>query len=295
MTLVPAASIAGTVVLARGGAPVPFALVSLRAAGEGLRDVQADDRGHFDIANVAPGSYAIEARGQGARSQHPVDVAAFASAKASVTVPIDARARVHGHIVSPSRPVARKGIRLGFASTSEWGTSVRTGDDGSFTIDDAPIGNVLVTIDDHDVEAPRTLRVLEGGIADVTVHVAAKAQALVTVTRQGAPVTDATVFLRGPNGSDSKATNAAGIATFRGLAESTYRVFAEHDNDFAVIDRVEVSRDAPVKISLELTPGCQVAGRVVDEHGQPVDGARVSFALVSETVDGGASAISGPP
>jgi Carboxypeptidase regulatory-like domain len=293
VTLVPAASIVGTVVFTRGGAAAPFALVSVRASGESIRDVQADGEGHFEIPNVAPGSYAVEARTSGARSQHPVTVAAFASAKASVTVPIDTRARVHGRVVSAAGPIARNGINLGFSATFEWGTAVRTGEDGSFTIEDAPIGNVFVKVDDHDVEAPKTLRVPEGGLADVTVRVLPRAQVLVTVTRQGAPVSDATVFLRGTNASDTKSTNAAGIATFRGLGETTYRVFTEHENDFAVLERVDVSRDIPTKITLELTAGRQIAGKVVDEQGRPVDGARVSFALASTTEDGGASAITG--
>ena len=294
VTLIPAASVAGSVVLVRGGAAVPHALVSLRLSGESIRDVQADEEGHFEIANVGPGSYAIEARSVGARSQHPVDVAVFASAKANVTVPIDTRARVHGHIVSPAGPVARNAVNLGFNATSEWGTAVRTGDDGAFTIEDAPIGNLLVKVDDHDVEAPKTLRVPEGGLADVTIRVATRGQLLVTVTRQGSPVSDATVFLRGAVASDTKFTNAAGVATFRGLGEPTYRVFTEHENDFAVMERVPVDRDTPAKVSLELTAGRQIAGRVVDEQGRPVDGARVSFALVSSPKDSGASAISGP-
>ena len=171
---------------------------------------------------------------------------------------------------------------------------MRTGDDGAFTIDDAPIGNLLVKVDDHDVEGPKTLRVPEGGLADVTIHVATRGQLLVTVMRQGTPVSDATVFLRGTLASDTKLTNAAGVATFRGLGEPTYRVFTEHDNDFAVAERVAVDRAKPANVSLELTAGRQIAGRVVDEQGRAVDGARVSFALASSPEDSGASAISGP-
>lgn len=296
VTLTPAAAVAGTVVLVHGGEPVPFALVSLRASGESVRDVQADEAGRFEVVGVSPGSYAVEARARGAKSKHPVDVAAFASSRAEVAVPIDARARVHGRIVSREGPVARQGVNLGFSATSEWGTSVRTAEDGSFTIDDAPIGNVLVKVDECEVESPKTLTVPEHGVGDVTVRVAPKAQLLVTVMRSGEPVSDATVFLRGAVASDTKTTNATGIATFKGLAESTYRIVTEHESDFAVRENVHVAPDsqgAATKISLELTAGRQVAGRVVDEQGRPLDGARVSFAMVGSTEDGGASAVTG--
>lgn len=289
-TLMPEASLAGSVVTEGDGAAVPFALVTVRSGGETARAVQADGDGRFVVARIAPGTYAVEARGPGAKSKHPVDVGVFASSRAEVTVPLEARARVRGRVVSREGPVAGATVAFGFSATFEWATSVRTEADGAFVVDDAPVGSVLVKIDDWEVEAPKTLRVASAGLDDVTIQVARKGEIVVAVTRRGAPVADAAVSVRSANASTSRTTNAAGEATFRGLADGPARVLAEDDGDFAVQENVQIARDTPARIALELTQGRTVAGRVVDEQGRAVDGARVAFVPASSTADIGASA-----
>ncbi|MBX3191841.1 MAG: carboxypeptidase regulatory-like domain-containing protein, partial [Labilithrix sp.] len=293
VTLVPAAGLEGRVVSAASGSSIPFALVTVRASGGAVADVQADDAGAFDIARISPGAYTVEARAPGSKSHHPVDVAVFASSKANVTVPLDARVAVRGRVVSKDGPVAGATVNVGYSSTFEWATAVRSNQAGEIAIDDAPVGNLVVNVDDHEVEAPKTLSVPETGVEGVTIQVAAKGEVEIAVTRKGAPVSDAIVHLRGTLSSDTRPTSGSGVARFRGLADGTYRVVAEHDDDFAVAERLEVSRAQPVKTSLELTEGRQVAGRVIDERGDPVDGARVTFTMASSTAEGGASATSG--
>jgi protocatechuate 3,4-dioxygenase beta subunit len=293
VALMPRASIVGIVVTSARPVPVPWALVSMRMGGELVRRLRADERGRFELSGIAPGSYMMEARSVGARSHHPIEVSVFASSSAHVSVPVDARVRVSGRIVRRDGPVARAALSLGFAGTFERATTVHTADDGSFVVDDAPPGDVLVTVDDHDVEDPKTLAVAETGLAGVTIRVAARGELRVHVTRQGAPVRDATVALRGPNAPSSKLTTSAGVASFRGLADATYRVIVEHETDFAVLESVRVDRSVPSDVALELTTGRQVTGRVVDERGRAVDGARVSFVSMTSAEDIGAAVVTG--
>jgi hypothetical protein len=288
VTLMPEASLEGNVVGPSGA--VPWAIVSLRASGDLVRDVRADGEGRFSMPRLAPGVYAIEARGPGAKSKAPVEVSVLASSRASVTVAVESRREVRGHVVSAGGPVARASINVGFSATFEWGTAVRTADDGAFAIDDAPAGNLLVKVDDYEVESPRTLLVPDQGVPSVTVRVASKGELAVTVTRRGKPVSNAMVSVRGALASDTRTSNAEGVATFKGLSDPTVRVLAEHENDFAVAERVPIARDTANATALDLAAGRQVEGRVVDERGDPVDGARVSFTNATSTEDLGASA-----
>ncbi len=294
VVLMPEASIVGTTVAAGAGAPIPWALVTVRTSGELVRELQADEHGAFTVARIAPGSYTVEARAPGAKSHHPVDVGVFASARATVTVPLDARVRVAGKVVSASGPVTRTSINVGFSATFEWATAVRTNDAGEFVLDDAPVGNLFVKVDPYEVESPRTVRVGDDGLRDLVVRVIAKAEIEVTVRSDGVPVRDATVYLRGAASSDTRTTSALGVAKFRGLEGGDYRVHAEHEDHFVVQEHVQVAPNGKaLPLVLDLAAARQVLGRVVDDHGDPVDGARVSFTLASSTEDGGASATTG--
>lgn len=294
VVLMPEASISGTTVAAAANVPIPWALVTVRTNGELVRELQSDEHGAFTVERIAPGSYTVEARARGAKSHHPVDVGVFASARASVTVPLDARVRVAGKVVSDAGPVTRTSINVGFSSTFEWATAVRTNDAGEFVLDDAPIGNLFVKVDPYEVESPRTVRVGEEGVSDLVVHVVAKSEIEVTVRGDGVPLRDATVYLRGTASSDTKTTSALGVAKFRGLEGGEYRVYAEHEDQFVVQEHVQIAPKSKVlPLVLELAAARQVQGRVVDDKGVPVDGARVAFTMTSSTEDGGASAITG--
>lgn len=294
VTLVPAASLHGNVVAEDGATAVPFALVGLRASGELVREVESDAEGRFAMGRIAAGVYGVEARAPGAKTKAPVEVAVFASGRATVTVPLERRARVRGQVVAAGKPVPRAVVNLGFAGTYEHATAVRTDDAGAFAVDDVPIGNVLVRVDEWEVEAPKTLRVPERGLDGVTLEVSEKGTLDVTVTRAGKPVADATVFLRGAAASDTKLTNAAGVAAFKGVSDGEARVVAEQGIDFAVAEHVQIARNRPKAIDLDLGAGRQIAGRVIDERGAPVDGARIVFTPMGSAEDLGASAVSGP-
>ncbi len=292
VVLMPEASLEGTAVLASTRAPAPYARVSARQEADGAVEVSADEHGRFVFPSLAPGPYRVEARTANAKSKAPAEVRVFASGRASVVVPLDARATVRGRLMSDEGPVSGAAVNLGFHATYERATAARTDADGSFVLRDVPVGNVLVDVPDWEVRSPRTLQVSEEGRSDVTVQVASRGTLAVTVLRAGAKVPEATVSLRGTSASATRTSNAGGVATFRGLAPGIYRLVAEQGSDFAITESVQVTR-APSEATLELDRGRTVRGRVVDEEGAPVDGARIAFTRAGTAEDAGATAASG--
>jgi hypothetical protein len=196
---------------------------------------------------------------------------------------LDPRAVVEGRVVSRDGPVADIAIHVGFWSTPWWG-SARTRDDGSFSIEHAPVGLTLARVDGHAVLSPKTLRVPEEGLSGILVEVEAQAQLRVTVLKDRVPVPGATVLIRSTLAGQTGRTEPDGVATFKGVAESTYQVTAEHEHDFAVRDGVRVAKGKVVDVTVELRPGRDLAGKVIDEQGGAVDGALVAFGLsIGET------------
>jgi hypothetical protein len=68
-------------------------------------------------------------------------------------------------------------VNFGFWTAVEWGSGATTRDDGSFSIDDVPVGPVLVRVDDCGIENPKTLRIPEDGLSRIVVSVEAKGAA----------------------------------------------------------------------------------------------------------------------
>lgn len=294
VTLAPAASVAGNVIMAKSGVAVPFARVALREAGDLVASTVADASGAFRIEGLTPGAYRVEARGPSGVTKAPIEVSVFAGSESDVLVPLDARARVRGRVVASGEPVVGAAVSIGYGATFEWSQEARTDAAGAFVIDDAPIGERLgVKVEDADVVAPKSVTVREDEANELVVEVTRKAELAITVSRRGAPVRNATVSLRGPSRPPSRWTGADGVVTFRGLAGGAYRLVAELDGGFAVRDGVAVEAGARAAATLEIADERAVVGRVVDARGAPVDGARVDLTMTSSTEDGAAWAVTG--
>lgn len=293
VTLMPVASLEGKVLLSGTEKPVPFALVKLTAAWEKVNETEADEAGNFRFERISPGAYTLEGRAPFAKSKQPLNVAVFASGATKVSLLLDSRTRVSGRVIAKGNPVRGAFVSLGFWGTHEWSSRAKTKEDGTFAIEDAPIGPTYVAVDTYDVESPKSLRVPTTGLTNVEINVATKEELRATVLRKGTPVKNAVVYVRSTIASDSARTGANGIASVNGLAAGAYRVVAEEGNDFSVKEGVAVTLGETSSVTLELEGGRQIEGTVVDENGASIDGARVSFVLVGSTEDTGASAITG--
>jgi hypothetical protein len=113
---------------------------------------------------------------------------------------------------------------------------------------------------------------------------------VVVHARTRAPIADARVLLV-PEGRLTAArlaeTDASGAFAFPDVAAGRYRLRAEH-GDFAPNgpgDLFEVTPRRETSVAIELIPLGVIAGRVVDEHGEPASRAYVR-ALIGTTVAG---------
>lgn len=281
--LLPEAILDGTVVIAPSRAAAPYALIALRSEGEIVRSVVADAAGHFTMTHLSPGQYLIEGRGNGLKSRFPFGVVVDVASTSKVVLVVDTRVHVDGRLLtvgSASRADAPTGevVKLGFEATSEWSSLTRVAPDGTFSIDDAPVGNLTIRVGACTVDTPKTVRVPEAGLHGLEVHVRRRAELLVTVTKGGLPVREAAVSIRGPDAVASLRSGWDGTALFRGLTAQALRVSAALDGTFAAANNVQVADNSRSTLSLDLAAsGKSIEGRVVDTHGTPVDGASVSF------------------
>ncbi len=120
---------------------------------------------------------------------------------------------------------------------------------------------------------PVTLRLRKGGVVEV----------VVTDRDGGKAVEGAAVELRAPLAWRG-VTGADGVATLRGVGSvwAPVAVTARGFAPAAVMMSTSGDPLAPVRVAVTLGRGAAVAGRVIDDGGKPVAGARVTAALASE-------------
>lgn len=177
--------------------------------------------------------------------------------------------RLAGQVLDGAgRPVAGATIWLG--STPPRHTS--SGADGSFSFEGLPWraypvaaqapGGVAGPLTGH-VDAPLLLRLGAGGRLEVE---------LVDAQQQAVPA--ATVELRGL--AEQQAEARAGRASLTSVVPGVYQVVATADG-YARAAALATVGAGTAALRLELARGAPVSGRVLDESGTPVAGARVRY------------------
>lgn len=128
----------------------------------------------------------------------------------------------------------------------------------------------LRLVDKHE---PVTLRLRQGGVVEV----------VVTDRAGGAPVEGAVVELRASL-VWSGTTGADGVATLRGVGATwaPLAVVARGYAPAALMVSTSGDPQIPSRYTVALGKGAAVSGRVVDEAGKPVAGARITAASASE-------------
>ena len=104
--------------------------------------------------------------------------------------------------------------------------------------------------------------------------------AATVIDRAGQAVANAAVELRGLD-TQTASTDASGKAAFSPVAPGRYEVVASASG-FAPTAAIAAVGAAATEVTLTLLPGAAVSGRVVDEQGQPIAGARVIYAGASD-------------
>jgi protocatechuate 3,4-dioxygenase beta subunit len=189
----------------------------------------------------------------------------------------------------------------------------RSGEDGRFTVEDVPPGRLgaMVRADGFLVHEEGGLEVAPGEDRDdlrFVLRPGATIRGRVT-DAAGRPIADASVevledagFRRSGFGAATTGSDADGLFELDGVEPGTRSIAADHDGHVRSVRDLEVTR-GDNRLDFRLEPGLTVSGRVLDEGGAPVSGARVSLESPDErftfrsggelTDDAGAFAVEG--
>jgi hypothetical protein len=105
------------------------------------------------------------------------------------------------------------------------------------------------------------------------------------------PVKKATVMLNGQVGL-SAVTDASGHFAFRQLPAGPYRIFVQNEKYPSVQDSIDGNQQLSISlaadeqkqdISVSLTPGASVRGRIVDDEGNPMSGCNAAAMQLRDT------------
>ncbi|NOK12515.1 carboxypeptidase-like regulatory domain-containing protein, partial [Corallococcus exercitus] len=255
------------------GQPVPNPQLLLRTvAGDLIRRDAVPTGALAELGPLAPGEYVLEGQAEGfTAAQLPARVA---QGETPLELELAKATVIRGQVIDEyGRPAA--GVSVLVQPTGE---VVNAGEDGRFTAQVPMPG--LYTLHAHHSEWGGGSVQATAPATDVTLSLEAKAGADVTVSSGGRRVEGADVVMWAdpenifrsdrPSGPD-------GVVPMRGLPPGTYQLMASHPEYLQSGPKsVTVQDGTKQQVTVELEPGAQLTGDVVDEDGQPVVGAAMS-------------------
>jgi len=279
IALVPAGAIHGSVVDSRDHKPVADALISAWPVTAGPNHPlevlgHSDSEGRFQLAGFAPGRFTVWAStGQLLGS---AVVAVVPTRSVEVTIAVSDQARVAGRVVANGKPVA--GARV-FARSTARAVGSRTSIsqlDGSFVLDEVPLGTVVFSAPPYEVVAPPRLIVDRPDVTGVVVELAPMASISGRVLQDGQPIAGARVVITPDD--NAVTSDSQGQYRLQGFRPGTYAVHAEADAGASPPQSVVVAAGQAVgNLDLELTSRAHIAGAVVDQEGRAVRDAIVAW------------------
>ena len=279
--------ISGRVVLA-DGTPVADAIVET-PTGIMPRQATTGSDGTFKISGVAPGSAMVTAFSSDRRlSSTAVPVTAPAN---DITITMPRGARVEGRVFdrATQQPVTDFSLLLPTRGQSgvvrpessfAGGPAIHA-DDGRYALDNVPPGTLQIMVNATGyVAATRGDIAVEDGKTVTGIDIALDRGANVSgrVTAAGAPVAGAQVhlaFQRTANFSNPT-TDADGLYTMNGLAEGDHTIEFQKTGFVILHKPVTITAGKDLRLDVELDPGRELRGRVVDHSGQPVVAANIA-------------------
>lgn len=237
------------------------------------------------MPGLSPGHYRLIARGDGVGSSTPVEAILQAGTAArEVIIVVNATARVSGHVVMGEKPIAGARVIAAFGPTISAGGVSQ--EDGSFELQNVPMGKVSLIAQPYEVTAPKQLDVKSATIDKVKIEVAALATLHGKITRKGQPVKDG--ILSGPSVPDGFVkADSDGTYRLEGLKPGPQQFFAGSAGEkaFATVEKVTVAAGEDKLLDIELNFAGRVKGVVTDESGKAV--ATVYVRLINDQGDVG--------
>jgi large repetitive protein len=264
-------------------------------------DATSGADGSYSIANAAAGggSLAVRAAGFAPSTQQ------FVQRRTVVNVTLKRGGTIRGTVVDPS------GKPAGGVTVVAGVVAAKSGATGAFELAGVAPGSVAVeAFGKDDLTAHRnSVRVKKSETADVALRLGKSASVTGTVvdekTRRPlsgvrvAAETPTLRFFRGESRSRTARTDARGRFRIAGLAPRQYTVKASKTEYLPVeMPGIAPSLSAPANVAIALQRAAGISGRVTDEAGAPVAGARVRFARdrnVRVLMRGGPAAFLGRP
>lgn len=282
------------------GTPVADAMVET-PTGVMPRSAETAADGTFKLAGIASGPAVLTAHSSdGNLSSPPVTVNAPAK---DVTLTIPRGARIEGRVLdrATQQPVTDFSIGLPSRSQRQFNLKPQAeksfhADDGTYAFDNVPPGAVdLVVRAAGYVSGSRGDITAEDGktVTGIDIQLDRGATISGRVTSGGSPVAGADVrpaSQRGPQmmsqqlaaGGTSTTTDGDGLYKLDGVAEGD-RLIEFHRQGFVTAQKpVEVKAGKDVQLDVELDPGKEMHGRVVDHSGRGIAGAYIAASPAGE-------------
>lgn len=274
------------------GAPVPDAAVTLVPGGvagdaalrAGERTVKTAADGTFRFADAsAQGNRVVVEKSGFARAVG----SALRSGAASRAIALSPGTPVSGAVLrADRRPAAGALVRLELRDdATRW---VETDAEGKFTIVHAPAGRTTLVVDGGDagfVAKPDVkLPLAAGKSLAVSLALPAGLEGRVADEKTGRPVPRARLHVKGADFARLVRVGPDGTFRLRGLPPRAYRV-AVDDARYVPWTHagVALAPGETKRLDVALTPGATLAGRIQDENGAGVAGAKGALVRAGES------------
>jgi uncharacterized GH25 family protein len=308
VVLAPGTALRGLVVDAQGQ-PIAGVEIRIKAPDRDAFPLPAmPDRGPVEAVSGADGTFLLEDLAPGGNLDLTATCPGYGPGSApGVAVPsvepvrlvLQSNVRVSGRALDPDgKPVSGASVVVaeetamsfgGQSSLFPAGRSHRgtTADDGTFSLDDVSPGPIELFADaPHHQQANLKGLEVKPGRDLAGVEVVLPAGGVVTgkvVSADGRPIPEATVAVNQPSPggvpsftAQRTTTDAGGEYRIEALSPGPHTLEARAEGYRYLVHDVEVTPETST-VDFQLERGLEVAGRVVDDAGNPVDGTLVSL------------------
>ena len=312
--LTPESSLAGTVVDAKSGEPVPGVLVSVAPGewdwgGDGDNSDVSDEHGAFRVSRLAPGRYKAHAS-----SAHGYGVSAGSTLVGlgqhveGVVVKLHPAYQVAGEVQLPDKTRCKQpNVTLNDKKTNKYFGAIREPDNtlhvdgilpGTYSVDAGCSGYQSkdkyddIVITDKDLD--KQVWLVEAG---------ATIKGMVR-TKAGAPVEDANIYARTVGGAARSKTGWGndtsardGTYAIKGLKAGTFKLEISSEVGKGPLDgeKVDIAAGATLQKDFVLEDGGSIKGMVVDDKGAPVTGVHVRASSLTKGWEWGGSDVRTKP